>query len=93
MVLVLNSLLGALLGAIGDFLVNWVIKNQLKKKDNRAKGYIHSGQKSGYYTAILSGKNDRGLWSVSTAEQFANSSLRRKGFYICTQNAQDLNRI
>ena len=33
------------------------------------------GRKSGYYAAILSGKNDRSLRSLSTAEQFASSFL------------------
>ena len=31
-----------------------------------------SGQKSGYYAAILSGKKDYGLQSVSTAKYFAS---------------------
>ena len=34
-----------------------------------------SGRKARYYTAILSGKNDFGLWSVSMAEQFASCFL------------------
>ena len=36
-------------------------------------------RKSGYYAAILSGKNDRGLRSLSTAEQFASSFLTSAG--------------
>ena len=36
-------------------------------------------RKSGYYAAILSGKNDRGLQSLSTAEQFASSFLTSAG--------------
>ena len=35
-----------------------------------------SGRKLAYYAAILSGKNDRGLWSLSTVEQFASSFLK-----------------
>ena len=35
----------------------------------------NSGQKSGYFAAILSGKNDSCLWSVSTGEQFVSSFL------------------
>ena len=38
-----------------------------------------SGWKSRYYTAILIGKNDRSLWSVSTAEQFVSSFLTSAG--------------
>ena len=37
------------------------------------------GQKYGYYTAILSRKNDCGLRSLSTAEQFASSFLTGAG--------------
>ena len=29
---------------------------------------MDSAQKSGYYAAILSGKEDHGLWSLSTAK-------------------------
>ena len=36
---------------------------------------MDSGQKSRYYAAILSGKNDHSIWSVSTAEQFVSSFL------------------
>ena len=53
---------------------------------------MDSGQKSGYYAAILSGKNDHGLWSLSTVEQFASSFLTSAISYIYTQNAQGLNR-
>ena len=42
---------------------------------------MDSGQKSGYYAAILSGREDRGLWSVSTAKQFA-SSLCQRGLQV-----------
>ena len=38
-----------------------------------------SERKAGYYAAILSGKNDCGLWSLSTAEQFASSFLTSAG--------------
>ena len=53
------------------------------------------GQKFGYYAAILSGKNDHGLQSLSTAEHFASSFFFTSAggdFYIYTQNAQGLNR-
>ena len=30
---------------------------------------MDSGQKSAYYAAILSDNNDRGLWSLSTAQE------------------------
>ena len=44
-----------------------------------------SGQKSGYYAAILSGKNDHGLWSLSTVEQYASSFLTSTGSdFRCT---------
>ena len=45
------------------------------------KHITDSGQKSGYYAAILSGKEDRILWSVSTAKHFA-SSLRQRGMQV-----------
>jgi len=38
------------------------------------KHKMDSGQKAGYYTNILSSKNNS-LWSVSTGEQFASSFL------------------
>jgi len=41
------------------------------------KRKMDSGRKSGYYAAILS----HGLWSVSTAKQFA-SSLRQRGLQV-----------
>ena len=37
------------------------------------------GRKSGYYATILSGKNDHGLQSLSTVEQFASSFLTSAG--------------
>ena len=37
------------------------------------------GRKFGYYAAILSGKNGRGLRSLSTAEHFASSRLTSAG--------------
>ena len=40
-----------------------------------------SGRISGYYTAILSGKEDRHLWSVSAAKQFV-SSLHQRGLQV-----------
>ena len=39
------------------------------------KHETENGQKSGYCSAILSGKKDRGLWSISTVEQFVSSFL------------------
>ena len=48
---------------------------QLMSIPHVTKCETDSGQKSGYYAAILSGKNDGGLWSVSAAEQFASSLL------------------
>ena len=36
---------------------------------------MNSGQKSGYFGAILSGQNDGSEWSVSTGEQFVSSFL------------------
>ena len=56
------------------------------------------GQKSGYYAAILSGKNDSGLWSLSTAEQFASSFLTSTEMILhfypeCTRSQQDLTLI
>ena len=38
-----------------------------------------SGWKAGHYATILSGKNDRSLWSASTKEQFASSFLTNAG--------------
>ena len=35
----------------------------------------NSGQKSGYFAVILSGKNDGSQWRVSTGEQFVSSFL------------------
>ena len=40
-----------------------------------------SGRKSGYYAAILSGKEDRGKGRLSTAKRFA-SSLRQRGMQV-----------
>ena len=40
---------------------------------------MDGGQKSRYYAAILSGKNDRGLWSLSTVELFVSSFLTSPG--------------
>ena len=50
-----------------------------------AKHEVESGWKSGYYAAILGGKEDGGLWSTNTAKHFA-SSLRQPshaGKLIC----------
>ena len=43
------------------------------------KHEMDGGRKSAYYVAILSGKNDCGLWSISTVEQFASSFLTSAG--------------
>ena len=56
---------------------------------------MDGGRKSRYYTAILSGKNDRGLWSASTVEQFASSFLTNAGSNFtlhpeCTRSQQNL---
>ena len=48
---------------------------QLTSSPHVTKRETDGGRKSGYYDAILSGKNDRGLWSLSTAEQFGSSFL------------------
>ena len=40
---------------------------QLTSSPHVTKREMDGGQKSRYYAAILSGKNDRGLWSLSTA--------------------------
>ena len=40
---------------------------------------MDGGRKFGYYAAILSGKNDSGLRSLSTAEQLASSFLTSTG--------------
>ena len=37
------------------------------------KSKTNSEWKSGYYVAILSGKEERGLWRLSTAKHFASS--------------------
>ena len=40
------------------------------------KHEVESGWKSGYYAAILGGKEDRGLWSANTTKHFASSLCR-----------------
>ena len=40
---------------------------------------MDTGRKAGNYATILSGKNDRGLWSVSSAETFVSSFLTSAG--------------
>ena len=54
------------------------------KHDNRPYAIPHvtkremdSGRKSGYYAAILSGKEDRSIWHLSTAKHFARSQRQR----------------
>ena len=42
------------------------------------KSKTDSGKKPSYYATIFSGKDDRGLWSVSTAKHFVRS-LHQKG--------------
>ena len=63
------------------------------------------GRKSGYYAAILSGKNDHSLWSAKYSgavcellshqhrNDFTYYTGKKNDFYISTQNAQGLNRI
>ena len=48
---------------------------QLTSLPHVTKHEMDSGQKARYYTAILSGKYDCGLWSISIAEQFTSSFL------------------
>ena len=52
---------------------------QLTSSPHVTKREMASGQKVRYYAAILSGKNDYSLWSVSTAEQFVSSFLTSAG--------------
>ena len=52
---------------------------QLVSSPHITKREMDSGWKAEYYVAVLSGKNDCGLWSLSTAEQFANSFLTSAG--------------
>ena len=52
---------------------------QLTSSPRVTKRKTDSEWKSAYYAAILSGKNDRCLWSLSTAEQFASSFLTSTG--------------
>ena len=49
-----------------------VMLMQLTSSPHVTKRETNDGQKAGYYTAILSGKNDCGLWNIST-KQFASS--------------------
>ena len=53
------------------------VPNILHSEVGNTKRKTDSGRKSGYYAAILS----RGLWSVSTAKQFA-SSLSQRGLQV-----------
>ena len=69
----------------------WVIDRflWLISQDNRpyaidvitqiTKRETDGGRKFGYYAAILSGKNGRGLRSLSTVEHFASSRLTSAG--------------
>ena len=52
---------------------------QLMSSPRVTKHKTDSGRKLAYYATILSGKNDRGLWSLSTVEQFASSFLTSTG--------------
>ena len=52
---------------------------QLTSSPYVSKCETNSGRKAGYYTAILSRKNGHGIWSVSTAKQFASSFLTSTG--------------
>ena len=48
---------------------------QLTSSPHVAERETDSGWKSGYYAAILSGKTDHGIWSLSTVEKFVSSFL------------------
>ena len=50
---------------------------QLMSSPHVTKREMDGGRKSAYNAAVLNGKNDRGLCSLSTAEQFASSFLTR----------------
>ena len=52
---------------------------QLTSSPHVTKREADGGRKSGYYAAILSGKNDCSLWNLSTVEQFASSFLTSAG--------------
>ena len=52
---------------------------QLMSSPHITKCETDSGWKSRYYAIIFSGKNDHGLWSLSTAEQFSSSFLTTTG--------------
>ena len=59
------------------------------------KREMDGGLKFEYYTTILSHKNDHGLWSLSTVEHFASSSLNSTEVILhlhpeCTRSQQDL---
>ena len=58
---------------------------QLTSSPHVTKRETDGERKSGYYAAIYSDKNDCGLCSISTAEQFASSFLIAR-FYNYTQN-------
>jgi len=45
------------------------------------KSKMDSAWKSRYYTIILRGEKDHGLWSVSTAKYFV-SSLHQRGMQV-----------
>ena len=52
----------------------YAIPHVTKRKTN-------SGRKSGYYAAILSGKEECGIWRLSTAKHFG-SLLRQRGMQV-----------
>ena len=52
---------------------------QMTSSPHVTKRETDGGRKFGYYATITSGKNDRGLWSLSTAEQFVSSFLTSAG--------------
>ena len=52
---------------------------QMTSSPHVTKREMDSGRKSGCYNAILSGKNDRHLWTVTTVKQFASSFLTSTG--------------
>ena len=53
----------------------WHFLMQLTSSPHVTKRETDGERKSGYYTAIYIGKNDCGLGSISTVEQFASSFL------------------
>ena len=81
----------------GMLVYCWVTVDpmQLMSSPHITKCETDSGWKSRYYAIIFSGKNDHGLWSLSTVEQFLSSFLTTAGSDLhlhleCTRSTQDL---